>query len=99
MSFSCNYPFFIFRYKIPLLREDKDNKVIEKISLENEQRRKRKDNTKEVGSQTESKSLKTIGTLTEETLHPVQEIKEDNDKIIDFNPPKGNRNLGNTCFF
>lgn len=84
---------------IPLLREDKDNKVIEKISLENEQRRKRKDNTKEVGSQTESISLKTIGTLTEETLHPVQEIKEDNDKIIDFNPPKGNRNLGNTCFF
>lgn len=83
---------------IPLLREDKDNKVIEKISLENEQRRKRKDNTKEVGSQTESKSLKTIGTLTEETLHPVQEIQKDNDKIIDFNPPKGNRNLGNTCF-
>lgn len=73
--------------------------VVEKISLENEQRRKRKDNTKEVGSQTESKSMKTIGTLTEETVHPVQEIKEDNDKIIDFYPPKGNRNLGNTCFF
>lgn len=88
---------------IPLLRVDKDNKIIERISLESEHSGKRKDNTKEVGSQTESKSLKTIGTLTEETLYLVQRssqtIKEDNDRIIDFNPPKGNRNLGNTCFF
>lgn len=44
-----------------------------------------------------------MGTLTEETLYLVQKssqtIKEENDKVIDFNSPKGNRNLGNTCFF
>lgn len=80
--------------------------LIRRISLENDNSRGKTDNTKEVASQTdsESKSMKTVGTLTEVTLYLRQEsspqtIKKENNKVTDFNPPKGNRNLGNTCFF
>lgn len=76
--------------------------LIKRISIENDNSREKTDNTKEVASQTESKSMKTVGTLTEVTLYLVQESSpqtKENNNVTDFNPPKGNRNLGNTCFF
>lgn len=93
-----------FHGKTDEAEEEECSGLIKRISSENDNSRGKTDNTTEVALQTESKSMKTVGTLTEVTLYLVQEsspqtIKKENNKVTGFNTPKGNRNLGNTCFF